>query len=74
MQNFTAGTFAAVAATIVTQPTDVIRTHMQLGNPANARLGIVAIIRAIVNIGGAKALLAGAAPRVSKRCCFAIWQ
>ena len=65
IQNFTAGTFAAVAATVVTQPTDVIRTHMQLGNPANARLGILAIVRAIVNNKGPKALLAGAAPRVS---------
>lgn len=65
LQNFTAGTFAAVAATVLTQPTDVIRTHMQLGHSANARLGVLAIMKAIVNLNGPKALLAGAAPRVS---------
>lgn len=65
-QNFTAGTFAAVAATVLTQPTDVIRTHMQLGQGSmNARLGILAVMKAIVSLNGPKALLAGAMPRVS---------
>jgi hypothetical protein len=62
--NFTSGTFAAIAATLLTQPTDMIRTQMQLGNAKNAGLGSVAMLRKIVASKGAGVLLAGAAPRV----------
>jgi len=63
--NFTSGTFAAIAATLLTQPTDMIRTQMQLGNASNAGTGSVAMLRQIVAAKGAGVLLAGAAPRVT---------
>ena len=66
--NFTSGTFAAIAATLLTQPTDMIRTQMQLGNVSNAGLGSLATLRHIVATKGAGVLLAGAAPRVGISC------
>ena len=72
--NFVSGTVAAVAATLLTQPADVVRTHMQLGlsSAAKARgagglLPSLALLRHIAATQGARGLLAGAAPRVVKR-------
>jgi len=69
--NFSAGALAAVAATVLTQPADMVRTHMQLGlagvGAGGVRLGPVATLRAVVRARGASALLAGTGPRVVKR-------
>ena len=69
--NFCAGTAAAAAATLLTQPADMVRTHMQLGlgrgGAGAAGLGPIGTLRAVVRERGAGALLAGAGPRVVKR-------
>lgn len=77
--NFVSGTVAAVAATVLTQPADVIRTRMQLniGSMAGAAgaAGVAAvqqgnslqIFQQIMRESGAKGLLSGAAPRIVKR-------
>ena len=36
--NFSSGTIAAIAATLLTQPTDMLRTHMQVSLHDNASL------------------------------------
>jgi solute carrier family 25 protein 38 len=64
--NFAAGAAAAVAATLLTQPADVVRTRMQLGLGA-AGGGSLALLRGIFAAQGARGLLAGAAPRMAKR-------
>lgn len=67
--NFGLGAAAAVAATVLTQPADVVRTHMQLGlgGGAGAGAGVGRALRAALKAGGPAALLAGTAPRVVKR-------
>lgn len=74
--NFASGTIAAVAATLITQPADVVRTRMQLGlamsgmRSAGGPLGAIttiAVLREITAQQGFSGLLAGAAPRVVKR-------
>ena len=71
--NFASGTVAAVAATLITQPADVVRTRMQLGLAAAAvaagggGVGTVQVLRHIVATQGVSGLLAGAAPRMVKR-------
>ena len=68
VQNFVAGTTAAVAATLLTQPADMIRTHMQLGlGKGGGVSGPVSALRGVVRERGAAALLAGTGPRVLKR-------
>ena len=65
MLNFAAGTVAAAAATLLTQPTDVIRTHMQLAaltNPASR--SSLTTLRSLLRAKGLSILLAGAGPRV----------
>ena len=57
---------AAVAATLMTQPTDVVRTRMQLGF-ADRKLGAAALLRSVAVRDGASGLMAGIAPRVSLR-------
>lgn len=59
------GAAAAVAATLMTQPADIVRTHMQLGLAKGAaRRGAIATFRDVVSQGGPRILLAGAPPRV----------
>lgn len=73
--NFVSGTVAAVAATVLTQPADVIRTRMQLNLAAAGASAAAAaapqttygIFRQIMQQQGMRGLLSGAAPRVVKR-------
>ncbi|GIL67939.1 hypothetical protein Vafri_21194 [Volvox africanus] len=69
--NFSSGVAAAVAATLLTQPADVVRTRMQLGLGAaaagTASLGAWATLREAVRHQGLAALMTGAAPRILKR-------
>ena len=62
--NFAAGTVAAVAATLVTQPADVIRTRMQLVAANGAHIGPMQTLKTAMSTGGAQALLVGTLPRV----------
>ena len=62
---------AAVAASLLTQPTDVIRTRMQLGF-ADRKLGATAVMRSVLARDGASGLLAGVAPRVRNSRPFAV--
>ena len=75
--NFASGTLAAVAATLITQPADVVRTRVQLGlarSPAAAAIGgvrggasIISVLQHIAASQGYKGMLVGAAPRILKR-------
>ena len=72
--NFIAGTVAAVGATLLTQPADVVRTRVQLGlavaaggGSGAARVGMLQLLRAIGREQGMQGLLAGAVPRIVKR-------
>lgn len=56
--NFVTGVCAATAATLLTQPTDVVRTRMQLGIPGAARGGAFDTLGHVLR-GGPNALLAG---------------
>lgn len=65
--NFCSGAMASVAATLLTQPADIIRTHMQLGLGRGAsRMGPLQTLQAIWQLGPS-AVFAGATPRVLKR-------
>ncbi|KAF8056445.1 Slc25a38 [Scenedesmus sp. PABB004] len=65
--NFVSGVAAATAATLLTQPSDVVRTRMQLGLPGTARGNALSTLGHVLKSSGPNALLAGAAPRVLKR-------
>ena len=75
--NFAVGTIAAATATLLTQPTDMIRTHMQLGTHVSSKLGMFAVLQSVVEKKGMMALLAGTGPRVSPPFClqniFHLW-
>ncbi|KAK9811684.1 hypothetical protein WJX72_008322 [[Myrmecia] bisecta] len=65
--NFASGTMAAIAATLLTQPTDVIRTRMQLGLAGGAQLSSLQTLKGLLAASGPRALLVGTMPRVVKR-------
>lgn len=58
--NFLSGVCAATAATLLTQPSDVVRTRIQLGLPGTAGGGNALATLGAVARGGPGALLAGA--------------
>lgn len=69
--NFSSSTVAAVAATLITQPADVVRTRMQLnmvqGMEGHGAFKTIQVMRKIASLQGINGLLAGAAPRMVKR-------
>lgn len=66
--NLSSSTIAAIGATLLTQPADVVRTRMQL-NLVNSqtRATSLQVMQGIVNTQGMYGLLVGAAPRMLKR-------
>lgn len=70
--NLSSSTIAAIGATLLTQPADVVRTRMQLNlvsSPTSAEhaKNTFAIMRNIVRSQGFSGLLVGSAPRMMKR-------
>ena len=67
--NFASGTVAAVAATLMTQPADVVRTRVQLGFAAKEAGGrsTISVLQHVLASQGYKGLLVGAGPRIIKR-------
>ena len=62
--NLSAGMVAAMAATLATQPSDVIRARMQLSSSSQ---GIAATAANAFGKDGVKAMMSGATPRFLKR-------
>eukprot|EP00884_Botryococcus_braunii_P020980 jgi/Botrbrau1/7566/Bobra.0159s0016.1 len=65
--NVSAGVVAAMAATLITQPADIVRTQMQLGLLKADRLGTLGTLRTLLRDVGPRVLFAGLLPRVMKR-------
>lgn len=63
--NLTSGAAAAVCATLVTQPADVIRTRMQLVAGRGTHIGPLKTLQVVLKNDGTKGLLVGTVPRVS---------
>lgn len=63
--NLSSGAAAAVCATLVTQPADVIRTRMQLVAAKGTHIGPLKTLQVVIRTGGTKGLLVGTVPRVS---------
>ena len=57
--NFVSGVCAATAATLLTQPTDVVRTRMQLGLPGAAKGDALGTLGHVLHSSGPQALLTG---------------
>jgi hypothetical protein len=57
--NFVSGVCAATAATLLTQPTDVVRTRMQLGLPGTAKGNALSTLGHVLRSSGPNALLTG---------------
>lgn len=57
--NFVSGVCAATAATLLTQPTDVVRTRMQLGLPGAAKANALSTLGHVLRSSGPNALLTG---------------
>lgn len=72
--NFGSGCAAAVAATLLTQPADVVRTRMQLGLSAGG-MGALATLSTAFQQQGMAALLTGRAVRhdVVLECIMGLW-
>lgn len=64
--NFGSGVCAATAATLLTQPTDVLRTTIQL-RLAGGDPGVWSITKSILQSQGPGGLFTGAGPRILKR-------
>jgi solute carrier family 25 protein 38 len=65
MVNFSSSMVAAVGATLVTQPLDVVRTRMQLSMASP--YSTVAVIQTILRTQGMRGLVVGTLPRSLKR-------
>lgn len=72
MVNFASGTAAAVCATLVTQPADVIRTRMQLVAAKGTHMGPMQTLHTVLQTGGPQALLVGTLPRVGLPFLFIV--
>jgi len=57
--NFVSGVCAATAATLLTQPSDVVRTRMQLGLPGTVKGNAVSTLGHLLRSSGPNALLTG---------------
>ncbi|GMH36124.1 hypothetical protein BSKO_03992 [Bryopsis sp. KO-2023] len=65
--NFFCGTLAAMGATVLTHPADVVRTRTQLGLGAKGRWASLATFKSICTTQGARGFSIGLAPRMMKR-------
>ena len=62
---FSAGVVAAMAATLITQPTDMVRTQMQLGLALGRKMSALATLQTLLRSPNApRRLMAGIVPRV----------
>lgn len=57
--NFVSGVCAATAATLLTQPSDVVRTRMQLGLPGTVKGNAIGTLGHLLRSSGPNALLTG---------------
>mmetsp|Transcript_8824 Transcript_8824/g.25426 ORF Transcript_8824/g.25426 Transcript_8824/m.25426 type:complete len:322 (+) Transcript_8824:366-1331(+) len=64
--NFAAGTVAAGAATIITQPADVLRTRAQMGFSQQG-VGMLSSLRSLILTQGPSALMIGTSPKIVKK-------
>lgn len=67
--NFTCGIFAGILASLVTQPADVIKTHMQLSPVKSQWIGQVATL--IFKNHGLRGFFHGSVPRALRRTLMA---
>lgn len=70
--NFVSGVCAATVATLLTQPTDVVRTRMQLGLPGAARGNAIATLGHVLRSSGPNALLTGVFVCVALCVCVCV--
>ena len=71
---FSCGVVAGLAASIITQPADVVKTSVQTGTVprvAGSTTGLLPTVSSIYQRGGMRAMFAGVAPRVTRRTLMA---
>jgi solute carrier family 25 protein 38 len=69
---FSCGVAAGLAASIITQPADVVKTSVQTKTlPSAAGTGLLPAISSIYQTRGLRAMFAGIAPRVTRRTLMA---